>query len=414
LLFVWLAFLLVATILLPDRVWNTLLAGLGGLTLFAYFWARQLARGLQVSRRLRFGWVSVGDRLEEEFALNNYAGLPALWVEILDESTVPGYQASVVRSAGSQETVRWRQSAVCQRRGRYHLGPWSLRSGDPFGIFSVTRHYPAEQEIIIHPPVHGRLPIPLPSGQSEGRARTPERAWRAIVNAAGVRDYHQDDPFRWIHWPTSARREELYVRQFDRDTAGDIWLLLDGQSAVQLGEGYDGTEEHAVLLAASLATHALQQNRAVGLVTYGKQPQIVAPATGRGQQWRILRALALTDAGGEIPLGRAMRDLGQAARRGAAAVIVTPSDSADWLPELLRLSRQGIEGQVILLDRDTFGGKGSAEGLRNAVSRLGYNCTIIRQGELGQPLEDEARRGFWEFKVTGLGKVVTVRSPLEP
>lgn len=408
-----LGLLLLATLLLPDQVWNTLLLGLGGLGALAYFWTRQLARGLHVSRRLRFGWVSVGDRLQEEFTLHNQSSIPALWVEVLDHSTVPGYRASVVRSASGDESISWRQSAVCQRRGQYHLGPWTVRSGDPFGIFVVTIEYPEQEEIIIHPPVHARLPIPLPSGQSDGRARTPERAWRATVNAASVRNYDINDPYRWIHWPTTARRDDLYVRQFDRDTAGDIWLLLDCETAVQLGKGADSTEEQAILLAASLATHALQQTRAIGLATYGQRPQLVIPATGQGQQWRLLRALALADASGITPLTRAMRDLGQTARHGAAAIIITPSGSADWLPELLSLSRHGIESQVILLDRESFGGEGNSEGLRNAITRLGYNCTIVRLGDLGRPLEEEAHRGFWEFKVTGLGKVITVRSPLE-
>ena len=62
--------------------------------------------------------------------------------------------------------------------------------------------------------------------------------------------------------------EVITVRQFDLDVSGDVWLLLDLQDSVQLGTGADGTEEHAVLLAASLAARAIQQNRAVGLATY--------------------------------------------------------------------------------------------------------------------------------------------------
>lgn len=62
---VWFAILLLAGLILPDRVWNTLLVGLGGLFVVAYIWARSLAKGLHARRRLRFGWVSVGDRLEE-------------------------------------------------------------------------------------------------------------------------------------------------------------------------------------------------------------------------------------------------------------------------------------------------------------------------------------------------------------
>ncbi|MBP8949940.1 MAG: hypothetical protein KBG73_13950, partial [Candidatus Promineofilum sp.] len=150
----WLAALLLPALVLPDRVWTTLLLGLAGLLLVAFLWARALARGLSAERQLRFGWVSVGDRLEEEFVLSNRSGLPALWVEIRDETNVPGYQIGAVRAVGGDDRVRWRQSSVCTRRGQYHLGPWTIESGDPFGLFRVGRRYDARQEIIIHPPIH--------------------------------------------------------------------------------------------------------------------------------------------------------------------------------------------------------------------------------------------------------------------
>ncbi|MCP4428843.1 MAG: DUF58 domain-containing protein [Chloroflexi bacterium] len=408
---VWLGFLLIAAILLPNQAWNTLLVGFGGLFGAAYLWARVLARGLRAERRSRFRWVAVGDRLQEEFTLANAGGLPALWVEVIDESNVPGYQASVVRSVGYNTVDTWRQAAVCQQRGQFRLGPWAIRSGDPFGIFIVARRYPASDEIIIHPPVHGNLPIPLPAGQSSGRVRARRRSWQATVNAASVRDYQPNDPMRWIHWPTSARRDELFVRQFDLDAAGDIWLLLDMETAVQLGAGINGTEEHAVLLAASLAARALLQNRAVGLAAYGRKPQIVPAGRGQGQQWKILRALALINANGEADLTHALQDLGRMARRGAAAIIITANNSADWIPDLLTLSRQGVQSHAIILDRPSFGGEGNSDGLRQAIRQIGGHAHITRQGEVGQPLQEQERRGFWEFKVTPMGKVITIRTP---
>lgn len=408
---IWFAILLAAALLLPDRVWNTLLVGLGGLFLVAYAWVRFLADGLEATRRLRFGWVAVGDRLEEHFELVNRSPVPALWVEIIDHSNVPGYRPAVVRSVGGGGLNRWRQSAVCIRRGQYTLGPWTIRSSDPFGIFMVTRHYAATNEIIIHPPIHGQLAIPLPAGQSSGRVRARQRAWQATINAAAVRDHHPSDPYRWIHWPTTARRDALYVREFDLDAAGDIWILLDLQTAVQLGSGAESTEEYAVLLAASLAARALQRNRAVGLAAYGQVPQIVPPGQGQGQQWKILRALALLHADGQMGLPVALRDLRRTAQRGTAAVIVTASDSAGWLPDLLSLSQQGIRSNVILLDRPSFGGQGSSAGVRDAIRQLGFTCHVVRQGDIGQPLEEQERRGFWDFRVTGLGKVVAVSSP---
>jgi len=35
----------------------------------------------------------------------------------------------------------------------------------------------------------------------------------------------------------------------------------------------------------------------------------------------------------------------------------------------------------------------------------------VRQGEIGRPVADQVRRGFWNFRVTGTGKVITVKSP---
>jgi len=408
----WLAVLLLGAVLLPDRVWTTLLIGFGGLFLVAFVWVWLLSRGLYASRRLRFGWVAVGDRLQEVFRLVNTSDVPALWIEIVDESNVPGYQAAVVRSLGSKQSDQWRESAVCLRRGLFHLGPWEIRSGDPFGIFTVTRRYPQQQEIIIHPPIRGDLTLPLPQGQSSGRTRARQHSWQANINAASLREYHPADPYIWIHWPTSARRGELFVRQFDLDAAGEIWILLDLEAAKQLGEGKaEGTEEQAILLAASLAARALNSTRGVGLVAHGSRPWIVQPGFGQGQQWKILRALALMTADGDVPLAAALRDLSHIARRGAAAVIITPSDETSWLPELTTLARSGVFSNVILLDRPSFGGEGSSLTVREAVQMLGFNADIFHQGDIDAGLDEEERQGFWEFKVTSLGKAVAVKRP---
>jgi uncharacterized protein (DUF58 family) len=413
----WLALLLVAALFLPSRVWNTLLIGLGGLVVIAYIWIRHVSNGLHGKRQLRFGWVAVGDRLSEQFEIQNSSWLPAIWVEVVDESTVPGYRADVVRSIPINTTDSWRQSAICLRRGQFRLGPWNLRTSDPFGIFFATIPLPESDEIIIHPPVHSQIPIPLPTGQSLGRARGHLRSWQATISATGIRDYQPQDPRNWIHWPTTARRDELSTRLFDLDAAGDIWLLLDMQAAVQIGADAEGTEEHAVLLAAALSAQALRRNRAVGLAAYGSEPQIIPPSRSHGQQWKLLRALALIKADGENDLSLSMRDVRRIASRGSSAVVITPSDSAGWLPDLLHLANRGVSCSVLLLNRSSFANEnetpiGGNLGLQDPIQHLGFRCHTINQGDIGIPSEDLERRGFWEFTVTGTGKVITTRNPL--
>ena len=85
------------------------------------------------------------------------------------------------------------------------------------------------------------------------------------------------------------------------------------------------------------------------------------------------------------------------------------------MPDLLDLAGRGISCSVILLDRVSFSdvseGEGSSEGLRKNLQLYGVSSHIIRQGEFGRPEEQADRRGFWEFKVTGTGKVITLKDP---
>jgi uncharacterized protein (DUF58 family) len=184
-------------------------------------------------------------------------------------------------------------------------------------------------------------------------------------------------------------------------------------TAVQLGSGINSTEEHAVLLAASLSARALSQNRAIGLAAYGQIPQVVPAGRGQGQQWKILRALALVNADGTASLSQALQDVGRMSRRGAAAIIITADGSADWIPDLLTLAKRGIQSHVIILDRPSFGGTGNSAGLQQAIRQIGGHAHVVRQGEVGQPVEEQERRGFWEFKITPTGRAVAVRSPLD-
>ena len=121
--------------------------------------------------------------------------------------------------------------------------------------------------------------------------------------------------------------------------------------------------------------------------------------------------MALVHADGDTPLARALYDLSRTARRGSAAVIITPSARADWLPALLQLAQSGIQSNVILLERATFGGEGNSQALQDAVRQAGANCHLVRQGDVGRPPEQQEQRGFWEFKTLATGKVIVVKRP---
>ena len=380
----------------PSAVWKMLLVGLGGAWLGGYLWARGLARNLRMTREMRYGWVQVGDRLEERFTVVNGSFFPATWLEVDDHSNIPGYLASRATNAGGKSVNQWFTDGVCTRRGLYTLGGTTLRAGDPFGVYTVSVHDPASMTLLVLPPVVPLPPIAINPGGYGSAGRPRPRAPDQTVNAAGVREYQPGDSLRLIHWPNSAKYDKPFVRLFDGTPAGDVWVLLDLERAVQVGEDWNSTEEHGVILAASLADRFLRARQGVGLAVNGKELTWIPAQQNAAQRWAIFRALALAECG-DLELGSMLERMGNSFGRRSSLVIITAAGPG-WLEKLLPLVWRGIVPTVLLLDPLSFGGEHSAAATETTLRRMGVPCHVITQDLLNRPEAHPGRRGQWEWR----------------
>jgi len=403
--------LVVLQLIFPSRAWAVALAMLGGAWAISFLWARSLARNLQLTREMRFGWAQVGDRLQERFMLVNRGWAPGLWVEVVDHSTIPGYQASQATSVGYLDTVRWRTDSVCTRRGLYTLGPTSLHTGDPLGLYTVRLHYPETAFLMVMPPI---VPLPgieiAPGGRAGEGRRQRAGALERTVSGAGAREYHPDDSPKWIHWPMTAHHDALFVRLFDSTPASDWWIFLDLEQRVQVGQGWDSTEEHGVLLAASLADRGLRAGHAVGLVAHGQDLVWLPPQCAQGQRIEILRALALATAG-DHPLGDLLARARPAFRRGASLVVITPAVDGEWIAPLLPLLKGSVAPTVLLLDPASFGGVGDVGRVQALLADLGVVPYVVTPDLLDRPEARPGTRGQWEWRFLPDGRAIPVRQP---
>lgn len=351
----------------PSRVWMAILLVLGLMLVTAYLWAMQLHNWVTAHRRVQGTWVLVGDVLRETFVVENRGWLPALWVEIVDHSELPGYHPDWVATVGGEGHQEYTTETRCERRGVFTLGPWELRTGDPLGLFSVTREFFDTRSILVYPrPMH--LPnLNLPRGAASGPARTSRRTPQFTTSAATVRPYVPGDEMRRVHWPSSAHHDALMVREFDLEPSGDLWIVLDLDAGVQAGEGLVSTLEYAVTLAASVATQMLAENRRVGLVAFGREASQVMPQAGQMQTWRILETLAHAETAPNRPLVEVLRTVRDTVGRGRTVLTITPSPDPAWIAELLHLARAGNAPAAVLLDASSFRGGAPA----NAADRGG-------------------------------------------
>lgn len=406
--------LLLMQIISPDEAWSWLLVGLAALIVFSYLYARALRDRVTGQRRTLGTWVVAGDQLRERFTLTNTGWLPVLWVRVKDGSDVPGYRVDRVETVGSQSAREWITAGTCQRRGVFRLGPWRLEFADPVGFFRVEQHYPAATTIMVYPRASFLPHIELPRGRAPGRASSAERASDETLLVGGVRHYAPGDPLHRVHWRTTARHEEIMVREFDREPSGDVWLIIDMDAGVQAGRDAEATQEYAVILAASLAGQFLRQGerRAVGLLASGRSPVLLPPGRGQAQLWRVLQALAEADPAVGTPLAALLSQAGPSLGSGRTLVLITPSQEADWVAPLVPLIARGNAPTAVLLDATTFdppsGDPTALLGLRSLLARQRIPSTVLAQGFPFRPVERIHRQRTELRTLSGTGRVIPV------
>jgi uncharacterized protein (DUF58 family) len=425
----------------PSAVTLMSLVTLLGIVIGDFMWARILAGGVIGQRRLRYTAMQVGDEMEEEILLHNASSLPVIWAEFVDHSNIPGYTVSSVRGADANSRVHWRAHTVCTRRGIYSLGPWELRLGQPFGLFLVRQIYLQRQEILVYPPMAVLPERIMPHRGQMGDHRPLNQPLRAeTVSVNSVRSYQPGDTLRHVHWPTSARRSDLFVKDFAPEAASNIWLVADFYSPDHVyvadqspGEtrsahhdradrnpadrhplGEDSSEEWMVTLVASLAASLLEERLTVGLFACPDDDQVVLPRQGQAHLWSILQALAPLRATPAHPLEEVLARAGALVTGRDLLVVVTPSKRPDWILPLQNLarSRSGSgRAEVILLQETVQNGGLDSAGFAALLRERGIRAHSLYKGDIQLINAYYGALSRWEFTVSATGRAVARNAP---
>ena len=378
-----------------------------GILAFSWLWAQNGVRRLAVRRVTRTRRSQVGQFAEEQMEIANRGFWPKLWLEVDDDSTLPWHTVSrVVSSLGRNGVHRWQVRTLCTQRGRFRLGPLRLRSGDPLGIFTVQRNLPATSYIVVYP-----LTVDLPafeptmSDLAGGEARH-RRTYQMTTNAAGVRDYVPGDSLNRIHWPTTARVRRLMTKEFELDPTADVWIYLDLFRGAEVAMPWvaqppepgmfamhsvkrqrsqfelpPSTTEYAVMATASLARYFVQRNRAVGMSSRGRSREFLQADRGERQLNKILEALAVVEAVGDLPFAQLIATDGVRLNRNDTVLAVSSDPNPEWAAALQHLQRRGVNSIAVLLDGSTFGGTDDYAKVQAEMEMTGIPLYIVRRGD---------------------------------
>jgi uncharacterized protein (DUF58 family) len=128
-----------------------------------------------------------------------------------------------------------------------------VHSGDPFGLARTKVGSGPVDRIVVYPAVEPLTGFPIVRGQDPAmQASRPEHARRGGEDFYTLREYQRGDDLRRVHWPSSARTDQLMIRQLETPWQSRALVLLDVRS-----ESYESGAafEKAVSGAATVVTH---------------------------------------------------------------------------------------------------------------------------------------------------------------
>ncbi len=389
---------------------------LAGTLVISALWARLAMRGLRLGRHTRAQRAQVGRPFEESFTLTSASRLPKLWIVVRDHSDLPGHRASrVIHNLREGQQHNWTTRTLCEQRGRFRLGPVTIASSDPLGLFEFRRKLPQTKSIVVYPATVPIRSFPHPAALLPGGDALRRRTHYITTNAAGVRDYVPGDSLNRIHWRSTARTRRLIVKEFELDPLMDVWIFLDMERSVQVSVDedeitlamremeplwrraeqlrlYPSTEEYAVTAASSVAEYFIHQRRSVGLVAYGQRREVIQADRDERQLGKILDTLAVLRADGDMPFHEMIRAEGKRLTRGSIVVAISPAVRWEWVEAAQLVNRTGLHVVAIMVDASSFGGQQSVGAFRERMAASGMPAILLRRGDtLSQALSDIPR-----------------------
>jgi uncharacterized protein (DUF58 family) len=389
--------------------------------LIAIAWLTSMVslRGIKVERQARSLRASVGDIFEEHFEISNTSKVPKLWLEVANESNIPHATGSrVLTFLRAKQKRIYTARTWLTTRGGFPLGPTMITSGDLFGIFRVSKNFPATSSLVVLPMLFPVSEFLSPPGLLPGGKAIRRKSIDITPHAAGIREYVPGDPMKRIHWPTSVRRGQLMVKEFEQDPQAEVWLFLDTHKNAHLAKPVEesltppiddllllkrrkvklapSTLEYSISITASLARYFIEQRRAVGLVSaLGHSFKVIPAERSERQEAKILEELAFLQAESTYTLpGLVTAQMGQLSQ-GSSAILITPMIWPELLLGVDSLVRRNLRPVVVLLMSQSFGSRASNEDLAKSLNeRKVPVCRVYCEADLSDTLSSFAVNTF--------------------
>ena len=334
-----------------------LAAGCWALMALALLYLAVRSADVEARRTLSPTRVRAGDETRVELAVTNRGRRSTPVLELRDPVDGGPKRARLLMAplaGGTTERAHYR--IPTDRRGVIRVGPLEVRRFDALNLAAKGFVDAAESELVVYPLFEELLPLPhAPGDDRRGGVRRATAMGATGDDFYALRPWVVGDDLRQVHWPSTARRDELMVRQHDVPWQGRATVVLDIRARF-----YDEASfEQAVSAAAGILTSSGRGDAQIRLLTTDGADS--GFASGPGHLEALLERLARVEQGeGDLP--------SLPHTSGAMALVVSADVGATDLAHLARLGDRPGSLSVVVVARQGAQSQPAAAG---TVVRIG-------------------------------------------
>lgn len=211
---------------------------------------------VRIDRTISPAAVHDGDNATVVLGLSNIGARMLTNVSIVDEVIGLGSAGFEMSRLEPGHTAFATYRVACRPRGVYEVGPAITTSSDPLGLAERAMIQGTTDRLVVYPRVEPLRGFPTVIGQSPAPSTSrPEHSRGGGEDFYTLRSYQRGDDLRRVHWPWSAKTDELMIRQLETPWQSRALVLLDVRAS-----SYESAEafEKSVSGAASVLAHLIR------------------------------------------------------------------------------------------------------------------------------------------------------------
>lgn len=303
--------------------------------------------------------VEEDDSLEIELEIRNKSPLPIFDV-VFEDYLSCAYPREKQRfiilgslRLGSVNKLKYR--CFCPQRGRYDLGPLTAYFFDPFGLFYFKEIYPVYSELYVYPRTFKIRNFPsLNKGTTPWLGLETSRISGDDDEFYGVREYRRGDQLKKIHWMASARKNQLIVKEYQRQSFFRATIMFNLSKEDNLGEGKESVAEYTIKIVASIAKYLINLGVSVEVISHIGEVVHLPFNKGLEHLEDIFRFLTIAQPESRITLLELFETFHREILEDSSLIVVMPDKDRAYLPAMLSLGVRNVSLIPVFLISSTF------------------------------------------------------------